>query len=468
MALDGPHRTGFSVLSAWWATLGAPMLFGRSPTPGSEAGSLPRSAEPGRRVDGAGTEVGFGAYLGQFDSYRVVACLAVLLQHSLLWTVQPGNVIAWALVMLLHFSRTAFFFLTALVLTYAEITRPSTTWGFWRRRYVQLGVPFLTWTGIYWVFTLLTVTGAPTHAGSLLWHDVVFGYYQLYFAVVILQLYVVFPLVLRLLRRSRHHLVVMAVSLGFALVLAADLHYPNAFGPVGDATRWLAARWPWSRDPVTYQEQFVAGVLVALHFDQVRRFVERWCRPIVGGALAAGVAATLWYLVAVWTGSDTGRASDLYQPIAFVWFTAAVAGLEAATWWWFRRAPARRGRWPSALSAPALADLTGGIYLCHVLFINLVRSALDDSGAAAHLGWAGTVAATLVLTVVTACAFTALVQRTPLRWVLAGPVRPEQRQRLDQLAGLAPAPAPAAVAVAAGHESLGASDGTDGRRAYQA
>ena len=57
-------------------------------------------------VDGAhpGTR---GPYISQFDSFRVIACCAVVLQHSLLWNVQAGNTTAWAFVMLLHFSRTA-------------------------------------------------------------------------------------------------------------------------------------------------------------------------------------------------------------------------------------------------------------------------------------------------------------------------------------------------------------------------
>ena len=51
----------------------------------------------------------------------------------------------------------------------------------------------------------------------------------------------------------------------------------------------------------------------------------------------------MWYLIAVWTGSDTGHASDLYQPIAFLWFTAAVAALECGTWAWYRRQMRRAG-----------------------------------------------------------------------------------------------------------------------------
>jgi peptidoglycan/LPS O-acetylase OafA/YrhL len=381
------------------------------------------------QIDGA---VRFGGYLGQFDSYRVMACCAVVLQHSLLWNVKTGNTTAWAFVMLLHFSRTAFFFLTAFLLTYSQITRPRSTWEFWRRRYVQIGVPFLVWTVIYWTFTMISAWSF-SQAGSLLWRDLVFGYYQLYFVVVILQLYLVFPFVLRLVSASRHHVVVMVTSIGFALLLAADLHYTQYFGPVGHATKWLASIWPWSRDPITYQEQFIAGVLVALHFDQVRQFVERRYRQIIAGAVLMGIIATLWYLVAVWTGSTTGRASDLYQPVAFLWFTAAVAALECGTWMWYRRRIGINGTRFRFISAEYLAGLTGGIFLCHVLFINLVRSALGATGIGPHLGWAGLVAATFVVTISISAFFTSLMLRTPLRWVLTGPVRAEQQARLDEV-----------------------------------
>ena len=315
-----------------------------------------RSAE--RCAGGAGQRGAFsrtsGGYIGQFDSFRVIACCAVVLQHSLLWTIAAGNTAAWAFVMLLHFSRTAFFFLAAFLLTYSQITRPRSTLGFWRRRYVQIGVPFLAWTGIYWIFTMAWADSWG-QAWPLLWNYVVYGYYQLYFVVVLLLLYLVFPPVLRALRASSHHVAIMAASLLFALVLAADLHYTASFGAVGDWTRDVASKWPWARNPITYQEQFVAGILVALHWNEVRGFVERWYRQVIAGAIAMGVAATLWYLVAVWTGSTPGRASDLYQPIAFLWFTAAVAALECGAWMWFRR----RARRPTTRAQVLLSRIPG-------------------------------------------------------------------------------------------------------------
>ena len=370
-----------------------------------------------------------GGYLGQFDTFRVIACCAVVLQHSLLWTIAAGNTSAWAFVMLLHFSRTAFFFLAAFMLTYSQITRPRSTLGFWRRRYVQIGVPFLVWTGIYWLFTMAW-GDSWDRAWPLLWNYVLYGYYQLYFVVVLFGLYLVFPAALRAIRSTTHHAALMTASLLFALLLAADLHYTSSFGVVGNWTRHIASAWPWARNPITYQEQFVAGILVALHFDEVRRFVERWYRQVIAGAVVIGIAATLWYLVAVWTGSTPGHASDLYQPIAFLWFTAAVAALECGSWMWFRHKARFPGRMPKALTAEYLAGLTGGIFLCHVLFINLVRSSLGGLGLTPHLGWAGMVAVTFTLTMGCAALFTALVLRTPLRWVLGGPVRAEQRARL--------------------------------------
>jgi hypothetical protein len=225
----------------------------------------------------------------------------------------------------------------------------------------------------------------------------------------------------------------MTASLLFALALAADLHYTEYFGVVGHATRSIMAVWPFARDPLTYQEQFIAGILVALHFDQVRQFVERRWRQVIILAIGVGVVATLWYLIAVWTGTPTGGASDLYQPIAFLWFTAAVAALECGTWAWYRRQTRRARlphRWPKAISAEFLAGLTGGIFFSHVLFLNLIRNALDNSGIAAHLGWAGLVAVTFVLTITCAAVCTALLLRTPLGWALTGPIRAEQRARL--------------------------------------
>lgn len=385
---------------------------------------------------GAGTWVvgsaggGRPSYLGQFDTYRVIACCAVVFQHSLLWTLAPGNVFGWSFVMLLHFSRTAFFFLSAFLLTYAQITRPRSTIEFWRRRFVQLGVPYLAWSLIYWIYTLIDHNGSIGTDWSILWHDLVYGYYQLYFVVVLFQLYLVYPLLLRIVQRTRHQGWLMTGSLLFAFALSADLHWPGSFGAIGHGTVWLERYWPFSRDPITYQEQFIAGILVAVNYERVHRFVDRWWRQFVALAVVVGVAATLWYLIAVWVGESTGFASNIYQPIAFLWFTAVVAALECCTYrWYMHRSDGRVNRWVRAY-APSLAAITGGIFFSHILFIDLLRTALG-SAVLVHAGWFGRVLVLFGATFSVSALFTAIVLRTPLRWILGGPVRVEQRARLE-------------------------------------
>ena len=110
-------------------------------------------------------------YLTMFDLFRVVACACVLGQHSFLWTDMANNVIGTGFITILHFTRNSFFFLSGLVVCYAQITRPRTVWGFWVRRYVQMGVPYLAWTGIYVLFTILRPGGSWNQWGTYLWSD---------------------------------------------------------------------------------------------------------------------------------------------------------------------------------------------------------------------------------------------------------------------------------------------------------
>jgi surface polysaccharide O-acyltransferase-like enzyme len=231
-----------------------------------------------------------------------------------------------------------------------------------------------------------------------------------------------------LLRSTRHHGVILGVSLALAAFLGITLHYGLHLGPVTQAMHWMDHWWPWSRDLLSYQEYFVVGALVAFHLDSVLDFLNRHWRRIGLASLGVGVVTLVWYVIAIAAGEGIGGASDIYQPIAVIWSLAVAAGLLSLSWWWATK-PARPVSSPRRrlVSVAVLAELTGGIYLCHVLFINGVRAVLDSLGLYGHEPWPLTVAILLVGTLALAIPFTALVARTPLRWVLGGPVRSEQR-----------------------------------------
>jgi peptidoglycan/LPS O-acetylase OafA/YrhL len=128
-----------------------------------------------------------------------------------------------AALLLLHVSRDGFFFLSACMLTYAYAEmRLTGLRRFYWRRFVSVGIPYLCWNIIYFCYGLprahyVSVASAISHFGRLL--DT--GYYQLYFLLVIMQFYLVFPLVLMLLRRTRgHHGLVLAVAAAAQLTIS--------------------------------------------------------------------------------------------------------------------------------------------------------------------------------------------------------------------------------------------------------
>ena len=313
--------------------------------------------------------------------YRVIACAAVVGNHSFIWTGMSGNVIGTGFITMLHLSRNAFFFLSGLVICYSQMTHPRSLRDFWKRRYVQLGVPYLAWTGIYLIFKLMMVSFSWHEVRSFLNHDLLTGYSQLYAAVVIFQYYLIFPPFLRLLRRTRRHGAIMAASLAFAIVLGLVLHYPSWFPALSDVCTSIGSGLPWSRDLLTYQEFFVAGTLVAFHYDHVCAFVSAHRRQIL--ALSAGVGGlmVLWYVIQVDTGTSVLRASDPYQSPAVIWYFAAIAAIFALCQRW-QPGPLREssGKAPGTRLVADLAALTGGIWLSHNLFLSSLRAVLGGIG----------------------------------------------------------------------------------------
>jgi membrane-bound acyltransferase YfiQ involved in biofilm formation len=386
-------------------------------------------------------------YLEMLDLFRVIACGAVLAQHSFIWTNMSGNFIGTGFIAILHLSRNSFFFLTALVVTYSQINHPRTRREFWKHRYWEVGVPYLAWTGIYLLFTLITVNASWDQVGVFLRHNLLLGYSQMYFVFVIFQFYLVFPWALKFLRSSAHQSRILFLSLGFAVLIDLFLHDPSWFAPLSDFSQSINHVWPWGRDILVYQEFLIAGMLVALHLDRVLAFVAGRYRQIMVGTAAMGAVTVLWYVLSVWSGDSVERASDIYEPIASLWSLAAIAGIFSLSWWRFQRAkPTSHGTSPlPRWSVTSLAGMTGGIFFAHTLFINMIRSALSVTGLRATMPWAVTVAILFVGTVTLTGLFVSLVLKTPLRWVLGGPVRAEQRATFGGVLETSTGPAGPAV-----------------------
>jgi hypothetical protein len=314
-------------------------------------------------------------YLDMLDLFRIMACVTVVGNHSFIWAGMSTNVVGTGFITMLHLSRNAFFFLSGLVICYAQLAHPRSLRAFWKRRYVQLGVPYLAWTVIYLGMCLYYVGTSWGEVGTYLRQNLLMGYSQLYPAFVIFQYVLIFPLFMRLLAATRRHWVVMATSLAFALFLGLTMHYPSWIPPVSNASKAMNSVVPWSRDLLTYQEFFVAGALVAIHFDEVGRFVSAHLRQILLLSGVIGALMILWYAIQVDTGSSLTQASDPYQAEGVVWYFAAIAAMFALSLWWQQRkeTAAPRAPRPALMTTTGLAAVTGGVWLSHNLFLTTLR-----------------------------------------------------------------------------------------------
>jgi peptidoglycan/LPS O-acetylase OafA/YrhL len=240
----------------------------------------------------------------------------------------------------------------------------------------------------------------------------------MYFLLVTMQMYLVFPLVRWLLRRTEgHHLAVFVVACAYQVALTiAITHHLGGPGPIGG---WLHNASPWLPSYVLY---IVGGGLAAWHFERLAEFTRRHTRAammVMAGGLIAGVGT---YCAGLYIGGQSpGVASGVFQPVVIVETLAYGWGLLALGLRW-ADAGARHGR-----LAAAGADCSFGIYLAHPLVLQGLLILARDTGvlpairhapAAAELAVLLGIAVPVVYAASWALAF--LLRRTPLSLVLTG------------------------------------------------
>jgi peptidoglycan/LPS O-acetylase OafA/YrhL len=312
--------------------------------------------------------------------------------------------------LLLHVSRDGFFFLSACMLTYAYAEmRLTGLRRFYWRRFVAVGIPYLCWNVIYFLHGLpgshyANAGAALAHLG----HLISTGYYQLYFLLVIMQFYVVFPLVLMLLRRTRgHHGLVLAVTAAAQVTISIMTHW--------NMLPTLMFRYA-QQDALTYLLYLIGGAIVAFHIQEVDAWVRRNAHLILALTLIAAIGAEAVYFLALHHVTTVlGSGSDPFQPSVIPFNVGAItcgylAGVALVQPWRSRRTKAlvRVG-----------SDDSYGIYLSQMLFIVTLTS-LGWGRLNSVLPWPLVCLLTVVIIFACCIALTGLLARTPLAVPLTG------------------------------------------------
>ena len=289
---------------------------------------------------------------------------------------------------------------------------------FWRRRFMAVGVPYLCWTVIYFFLTLRGTTGTLSTRLTHLAYLAGTGYYQLYFLVVLLEFYALFPLFLLLLRRTVGHHVALLAASGVLQVLIVSLMHWGVF------PHWMRGFWA-TREIISYQFYLIAGMVVALHLDEVHRWLCGHVRLVLGLTLASAGIAELWYFLAVHhVGSWLGSSSDPFQPIVIPWNIGAIASIYLLGVWLVGRGRSARTRRLTKTGS----DDSYGIYLAQLVFIT-VLGWLGWRHLNTAIPWPILSLITVAIVFLACIALTELLARTALAKPLTGRSRVPRRVR---------------------------------------
>jgi peptidoglycan/LPS O-acetylase OafA/YrhL len=353
-------------------------------------------------------------YLHQVDVVRLLTFGSVIMVHTMASTTATNGGVARGVLMLLHFTRETFFVITGFVLFHSNYRRDLDLGRFWRRRFLLIGVPYVVWSVLYWLtyawryrtvdlrqLVLQLLTGTAE--------------YHLYFLLVSMQVYLVFGLLVRLVRSTAgHHGALLAGFAVWQLALFWLLH--DLLPSWHSQPHWVAVVAEYAQQLLPfYLVYVVAGALAAVHLQRTQSWVLAHGRLLALVVVASAVVAEAVYLVQVATGTGPFRAADVLQPVMVPYALIVTAGLLGLG---LRYALHRRpGRVSAAVGEGS--RISFGVFLVHPLVISLLLT-LPVGRVLTAAGQPLTSVLIWVVTVLISVAVVEVFVRTPLSLPLTG------------------------------------------------
>lgn len=380
-------------------------------------------------------------HLQHLDLFRIVTFAAVVGVHTVANGSAGLGVPANTFEVVVHYTREAFFFLTGFVLAHSVRNRPLRLRRFWPKRFKLIGIPYLVWSFLYICYAHWRNGHMSGHTFvHLLWYTTLLGQasYHLYFLLVSMQIYLVFPLLNRLRSVGTRH--PWPLLGGVAVLDAAILQFAHVSHRVGSPAAFVST---WAYITVLpYLFWIIGGSLAAWHLPRVQPWIWRHRRPVVLGSLATLALALGAYGYQVHTGWDAQDAGAVIQPVFLLWGSGAIAlqGLLALAWLRRRRAASRATRavvWGSSASF--------GVYLIHPILLDRAFAHGLSGSPKSYVGqpwtaslprigigqpWSSMLAWAVALGL--SCVLIGLIRHTPLSMPLTGREWGWRRRRNDR------------------------------------
>jgi peptidoglycan/LPS O-acetylase OafA/YrhL len=248
------------------------------------------------------------AKLTEIDIVRGVAILGVLMVHATSFaTIQMLQSSLYGVYnffnIFFKIGTTSFIFLSSFVLFYNYYPMPLTLTRFkkfYRNRLLYILVPYIIFSMFYFVVNWIG-SGKSMNLSEMLpilWDKLMRGqaYTHLYFVFISIQLYVIFPVFLYLMKRFKW-LAASAIIVGLVLQWAFLLL---------NREYWqVLNRGSWS---LTYFGQYFLGAWLGIYFDRI----QSWIVVIKGTVTGSRIA--LWVLMwAAWLLSGIAYVTIFYR-----------------------------------------------------------------------------------------------------------------------------------------------------------
>ncbi|MDR4932503.1 acyltransferase [Companilactobacillus paralimentarius] len=323
-------------------------------------------------------------YLYEVDLMRVLFIGGVLLNHTT--TAFKNNVgngsgsqlFIEATHLMLHFTRMGFMFMTGLVLVLNYYNRDNHWLHFWKKRYISVGIPYIGWNAILMWFATVTAGVAiswPDYYKNLIDAIIHGNKYYMYYILVTFQLYLIFPLIVYMFKKlPKHHTAILAASAIIQLLLVIGIKY---WLPGVDRDSWWYLFRAYGMNVLVYQFYFIAGAFVAIHYDQVDKFIEKNHRVIGWSTLVMAIGTVFLFF-----GNQNilklsmSATESIHQPFIFIYDTFMIAFV-----FWIGRqyAHARNNGLPKIIDRMVsnMAKVSFGIYLVQTIPITLLYGILS-------------------------------------------------------------------------------------------
>ncbi|WP_245569714.1 acyltransferase [Gordonia shandongensis] len=340
-----------------------------------------------RRGDGRATGVVTGPATQQrqrpgraltADFVRVLLFTGVVVAHSVNGlNVEPDVVRSAGLVgTLLHVTRYGFVAVTLFVLVLSMRGRTMTPTQFWRRRFGLIVGPYLVWTLVYTITDHLVIQNNPFPSIDVLLRDLALstvtgnGKYQLYFLLISMQIYLVFPLLSAIFERTAHRPWTV-IAVGFAIQGTMFVVYQYLPRPEGAAWEQVYHNM-WKTLPM-YALFIAIGAMAAYHHSAMEDWLRRRAVPVTVVAVLACAVTIAAYWSATGPGDVPPSTTTPWNPTIMPWLIGSLVllWLGAMTWDRLRASGAPVGeRFVSWATVRAF-----GVFAVHPLLLDAVARA---------------------------------------------------------------------------------------------